>query len=128
MHRTITELIDAAASFDQGNTGSVVDAELSFQTGLGQLLARKLDDERVNFQLNTVNFVGRELVLVAQLNTSVDSGMHHNTAGKWLVRIDGDFVGLTQCVGDVAVIVGSADDIRPAILCFKTLLGAGEVA
>ena len=48
MHRTITELIDAAAPFDQGNTGSVVDAELSFQTGLGQLLARKLHDERVN--------------------------------------------------------------------------------
>src|SRR5262245_39804130 len=60
----ITELLDSAGTFHQRNTGGVINTELSFEAGLWRFLARELHHKRMDSQLDTVDFVGRQFVFI----------------------------------------------------------------
>src|SRR5262249_25191811 len=86
----ITELLDSAGTLHQRNTGGVINTELSFKAGLWRFLARELHHQRMYSQIDTIDFVARQFVFISKLNTAVNRRMHHDAAGKGLVRVLGD--------------------------------------
>ena len=42
----------------------------------------------MNLQLEALDLVGRELVLIPEPDRSVDRGMQHDSARKWLIGIE----------------------------------------
>ena len=54
----------------------------------------------MDLQLEALDLVGRELVFIPEPDRSVDRGMQHDSARKWLIGVERGLVSLAQAIGD----------------------------
>jgi hypothetical protein len=95
-------LLLSCEAADECDRGGVEDAELCFEASGGRLLASELEDEWVGANGDRADFVGFEVVLVAELDDAVDDGMDDDAAGEWLVGVEGDLVVLAEAIDEGA--------------------------
>src|SRR5262249_8447699 len=103
-HDNVAELLFAnRTARDRGRHG-MIHAELPFQPRLRHLLAREFEDQRVNLQVDPLASLGREPVLLAELQTPIDRRMDHHATRKWLVAVHGDFIAAAQVLRNLGVL------------------------
>ena len=61
-----------------------------------RLLAGQFEHQRMHLEIDTLDLVGGQLVLVAELDRGVDRRMHDDAAGERLVGVERGLVALAE--------------------------------
>src|SRR5688572_7221769 len=103
-------LLQSRLAAHQANGGTMVDRVLPFKPARNLLLVAEIDNQRRYAHANLLDGVRRGMVVAIQVDTTVDRGMHHESARIRLVGVVADLkVGAETIRNFRKVILGRLD-------------------